>query len=192
MSAADIIATRVTAVHGTDDREARSKVWVAFSTRPRSEKKAASEISKFCGDQVEVYIPLQTTTKQWSDRKKRIEDVVIPMILFVKLDLDLVPMIERHPLISKCLRYPNHKEPIIPSNQIERLKFMIGESDVPIEFGPASYKLNDTVKVIRGSLTGLIGQVEIANDDTTKIVVSIDLLGRAKVVIRSCDVEPYQ
>lgn len=49
-------------VNGTDDREARPKFWIAAYTRPRSEKKAASELSKI----MTTYVATQTQIKQWS------------------------------------------------------------------------------------------------------------------------------
>ena len=44
----------VSAVNGTDDREAHEKFWVAAYTRPRCEKKAVAEIKKLG---IETYLP---------------------------------------------------------------------------------------------------------------------------------------
>ena len=57
-------------VNGTDDREARSKFWIAVYTRPRSEKKAASELNKLG---IETYLPIQRQLRKWSDRKKIVD-----------------------------------------------------------------------------------------------------------------------
>lgn len=75
------ISELVPAVDVTDDREARSKFWIAAYTRPESEKKAASELSKI----MKTYVATQTPIRQWSDRKKEIESVVIPMVIFAEV-----------------------------------------------------------------------------------------------------------
>ena len=86
--------------NGTDDREARSKFWVAAYTRPKSEKKAALELAK-AG--IETYVPVQTQMKQWSDRKKKVDVVVIPMVLFANIAPENVLDIKKHPLIINLL-----------------------------------------------------------------------------------------
>jgi len=57
-----------------------SKTWMAVYTKPRSEKKVAERLEK-AG--IEVYCPLQTVIKQWSDRKKKIKIPVFPSYVFV-------------------------------------------------------------------------------------------------------------
>ncbi len=178
------------AVNGTDDREARSKFWIAVYTRPRSEKKVASELSKNKSYSIETYAPTQTVISKWSDRKKNIEKVAIPMIVFCKVTEDESKFVERHPLVVKPLRWPGEKNPvIIPQEQLDRLKFMLTESDVPVDFEPIGFQEKDYVRVIRGNLQGLIGQVERTSDGKIKLVISIDLLGGAKVEINPIDLE---
>lgn len=36
----------------------------------------------------EYYVPIQTEVHQWSDRKKRIDRVVLPMVIFVRFAQD--------------------------------------------------------------------------------------------------------
>lgn len=179
-------------VNGTDDREARSKFWIAVYTRPRSEKKLALELSKNKSYSIETYTPTQTIISQWSDRKKKIEKVIIPMIVFCKVTEDESKFVERHPLVVKPLRWSGKKNPaIIPQEQLDRLKFMLNVSDVPVDFEPIDFQEKDYVRVVRGNLQGLIGQVERTSDGKTKLVISIDLLGGAKVEIKPLDLEPY-
>ena len=178
-----------TPVNGTDDREACSKFWVAAYTRPKSEKKAAIELAK-AG--IETYVPVQTQIKQWSDRKKRIDVVVIPMVLFANIAPENVLDIKKHPLIINLLCFPGKKEPArIPENQINSLKFMLKESDSSVSFVGHTFNLNDTVKVVRGNLLGLIGKVERIAKSKTKLFVCLDMLGGAMVEIDSNDLEIY-
>jgi transcriptional antiterminator RfaH len=57
--------------------------WFALYTKPRNEKKVAETLAALG---IEVYCPLVTTIKQWSDRKKKVESPLIPSYVFVKIE----------------------------------------------------------------------------------------------------------
>lgn len=57
--------------------------WFALYTKPRNEKKVAENLAALG---IEVYCPLVTTIKQWSDRKKKVESPLIPSYIFVKIE----------------------------------------------------------------------------------------------------------
>lgn len=171
----------------TVDREAHPKFWIAAYTRPKSEKKAAAEIGKM---HIETYMPMQRVIRQWSDRKKKVDVVVIPMVIFAHVTAEDILTVKKHPLIIKVLSLPGKKEAAkIPEQQILDLKFMLHESETPVTFVQQPFNLTDTVRVIRGKLSGLIGKVERITEDRTRLVVSIDLLGGATVDINSSDLE---
>ncbi len=174
-------------VNGTDDREARSKFWIAAYTRPRSEKKAAAELNRLG---IDIYVPIQKQLRVWSDRKKWVDVPVIPMVIFAKVTEEDVHAVIIHSLIIRIISQPGKKEPAhIPSNQIENLKFMLGQSDTPVSFEQGQFATDDVVQVIRGNLKGLIGQVREVKDNMTEIWMSIDMLGGAVMKIRSSELE---
>jgi transcriptional antiterminator RfaH len=57
--------------------------WFALYTKPRNEKKVTETLAALG---IEVYCPLVTTIKQWSDRKKKVESPLIPSYVFVKIE----------------------------------------------------------------------------------------------------------
>lgn len=172
---------------GTDDREARPRFWIAAYTRPRSEKKAAEDLRKAM---IETYVPVQTIERQWSDRRKKINVVVIPMVIFACIAKDDIPTVRQDPRILRILSYPGRREPaVIPEEQIRNLRLLLTKSDTPVEFTSHPFNLSDTVRVKAGNLEGLIGKVERLGPGKTKLVVSIDLLGGAMVEIASTDLE---
>ena len=59
-----------------------TKKWFVLRTKPRQEKKAASYLSD---NGFEVYIPLRQTIKIWSDRKKKVEEPIIPSYIFIHI-----------------------------------------------------------------------------------------------------------
>lgn len=176
-------------VNGTDGREAYSKFWIAAYTRPKSEKKAASEIANNL--HLPTYAPTQILIRQWSDRKKKIEAIIIPMIIFVEVSSDdEILEVKKHPLINSVLTLPGRKDTAhIPTKQIDMLKFMLSESNEPVEFVQGPFKVSDQVRVVRGNLVGLEGVVQRASDGQTYIVIAIDLLGGAKVTVKHSDIE---
>lgn len=76
-------ANLVTAVNGTDDCKAHSKRWIAVLVQVRSEKAVGKQLTKLG---IGNYVPTQTEIHQWSDRKKKVERIVIPSIVFIHAD----------------------------------------------------------------------------------------------------------
>ena len=62
--------------------EAKS-YWNVLYTRPRAEKKAATELAALGA---QVYCPTIDVLSQWSDRKKRIQKPALPSMVLVKED----------------------------------------------------------------------------------------------------------
>ncbi len=181
------------AVNVTDDREACPRFWIAAYTRPKSEKKASTELANNPNYDIKTYVATQTLIKKWSDRKKKVISVVIPMIVFVNVrsNKDILA-VKQHPLILKILTLPGEKQPAhIPEDQIINLKLMLSKAETPVEFIKPGFNPTDTVRVVKGNLTGLIGKVERINEGKTKLIVSIDMLGGAMVEINTDDLEIY-
>ena len=57
--------------------------WNVIYTKARNEKKVASQLEK---SGFEVYCPIVTQIKQWSDRKKKVETPLIPSYVFVNVE----------------------------------------------------------------------------------------------------------
>lgn len=176
----------------TDEGDARPGFWVAVKTKTRCEKKAAEGI-----DQAgfKTYVPLQTQMRQWSDRKKRVEVVIIPGTIFVRADETGLTDILRNPYVLAILKYPGQRQTArIPDKQINQLRFMLNASDTPVTFEPsgpsAAFRSGTPVRVRRGNLRGLTGQVERTSDGRASLRITLDLLGGARVEISPADLEP--
>ena len=57
--------------------------WYAIYTRAKAEKKVYEQLER---SGYEVYLPLTTTIKQWSDRKKKIKTPLISSYVFIKTE----------------------------------------------------------------------------------------------------------
>lgn len=58
------------------------KEWFVIYTKPRCEKKIAQKLEALG---IEVFCPLITTIKQWSDRKKKVEIPLFSSYIFLKI-----------------------------------------------------------------------------------------------------------
>ena len=177
-------------VNVTDDREAHPRFWIAAYTRPRSEKKAALELMK---SGIETYVPIQKQIRLWSDRKKLIDVVIIPMIIFAQVSIDEILAIKRHPLIINILSLPGQNTPAhIPESQIDNLKMMLTQSEEKVEFLEGTFSTNDKVIVVKGSLKGLVGEVKEVKNNTTIVWVAVDLLGGALIKLENQILKHYE
>ena len=146
----------------------------------------------------ECYVPIQKEIRIWRNGKRAIVDrVVIPSLVFihcteaVRRDVVSLPFIIRF-LTNRAGSSPeglNKPLAIIPDSQIRTLQFMVGNSDTPVTFTPCIYRQGDKIRVIRGNLKGLEGEVQIVDDRHSELSVAIGLLGSAKLTIDTVDVE---
>ena len=174
-------------VNGTNDREAHPKVWIAALVQMNCERKSADKLSKIG---ISNYVPIQEEAHQWSDRRKKITRVVIPMVVFVHVDEIERNIVRDLSFIYKLITYPGQSQPaIIPDSQISQLQFMVDNSKDQIVFKESSLCIGDTIQVIRGPLKGLAGSVCQTEDKKLMVAVRLDFLGYACVNIPITDVE---
>lgn len=174
-------------VNGTIDREACQKCWFAVYTQMKCEKKSAQKLHALG---YEVFVPAQEEIHQWSDRRKKIEVVVIPMVVFLKASTGELKEIEKLSYIYSVLKYPGSKIPsAIPDKQIEQFKFMLGNCDSEVSIEPFKVIMGAKVRVIRGSLKGVEGQISRNGVNGSKLYISIDNLACASVEICTHDCE---
>ena len=68
---------------GTGEGVAHSKRWYVALVRMHHEKKVAERLAKMG---IENFVPVQQEVHQWSDRRKVVESVLLPMMVFVHAD----------------------------------------------------------------------------------------------------------
>ena len=170
----------------TTDREAHPKRWIAALVQMCMEKKVGERLTKLG---IENYVPPQPEIRQWSDRKKKVERVVIPMVVFVHTDEKTERSLRMHSFIRKILAYPGQTTAaVIPNDQIDRLKFMLRQSDSPVEMMEQHLQVGDKVHIVRGALQGLEGEL-YKNVDKSMVAIHIEALGYACVSVSVEDIE---
>ena len=171
----------------TDESEACPKHWFVALVQMNCEKTANKKLQLL---NFETFLPIQIEMHQWSDRRKKVERVVIPMMIFVKLTTKELEKVRNLSFIYRFLTASGeHKPAIIPDEQIEQFKFMLGNADSEITMEPLTIRKGDKVRVRRGSLRGLVGYASVDSDGNSKIMIVIDCLGCASVSISAKDLE---
>lgn len=153
--------------------------WYVFYVRMHHEKKTAEKL-KALG--ITHYLPVQEVVRQWSDRRKKLKVVVIPMMLFVRVDeTKRVELLRDIPALTGTLiDRTTHRPAIIRDEEMERFMFMLDYSDEAVHFISEPLQAGEKIQVIKGPLTGLMGELtEI--DGKSQVIVRIDQLGCASV-----------
>lgn len=184
-------ALRVGDVVDMSDRK-----WYVAIVNNNTEKSVQSRLSKM---NYESYVASQTVTRIWKNgRKAKVDKVLLPSIVFVKCtekerrEVVALPYINRFMTNKAGASVNGGATPlaVIEQSQIDTLRFMLHQSDIPVAFIDSPYKVNDKIVVIRGSLKGLEGEVLRTFDGKRELIVRIDILGSARISINSIDVEP--
>lgn len=129
-------------------------LWFAVYVKSRSEKKVHQALLK---QEIDVFLPLQKRLKQWSDRKKWIEEPLIRSYLFVKItSKDYYNVLNTYGVV-RYVTFLN-KAISIPEWQIDILKKTVNlkiENEVTREImHPGA-----SVEVISGPFQGTQGQL---------------------------------
>lgn len=170
-------------------------VWYVAIVGNNTERASSARLAKMG---YECYVPIQQELRVWKNGKHSIVDrVLIPAIIFIRCTekqrkaIINLPFINRF-MVNKAGTLRNSlSKPIatIPERQIEQLKFMVGNSDSPITITNRPLKKGDLVRVIRGKLTGLEGEIVDINKKQSELIVAFDFFGCAKMEIDTINVE---
>lgn len=178
---------RISSVDGTNDREACQNFWIAILVRSNTEKRVAQKLSALG---IECFLPTQKEIRQWSDRRKVIDRIVIPMVVFVRVNTEIEKKIITYSFVYKVLSYPGSSIATkIPDNQIENLKFMLGCADSSVEIYNDKLVVGDTIEIMSGPLKGLKGVLCSVESDNPMVGVYLDLLGYACVSVNKASVK---
>jgi len=157
--------------------------WYAVYTRPRNEKKV---YEKLLEKKVETFLPLIKRTRQWKDRKKKVDMPLFNSYLFVRIDYkDRFSVLQTNGIV-KIVNF-NGVPAVVPDWQIESLRRMI---TFPERIRLENYmRPGELVKVINGPFEGMLGTIRHLKGQD-RLVISIDgILQSVSVDIDLADVK---
>ncbi len=130
--------------------------WYALYTNPRNEKKAADEL-RLKG--YEVYLPLITTVRQWSDRKKKVQLPLFNSYLFIltdyeKFHTDILSVLG----VVKFVRI-GKEIATLREEQIQYIKtFLTHEAELQV-VSNTNFTLGETISISEGPFKGMTGRL---------------------------------
>ena len=153
------------------------RYWHALYVRSRAEKKVLAQLEDMG---IQAYLPLITYVKQWSDRKKKVEEPLFKSYVFVySNEKEHIPVLNVYGVL-KFVTF-EHEAVIVPENQILAIKRYIQD----YERGEEGKIMNDNddlkegqmVRIINGPMKGLIGRLDTIMDKR-RLIVFIDVVGK--------------
>jgi transcription antitermination factor NusG len=161
----------MTLASGTDNYK-----WYPVYTHPRSEKKAYQAL---LNKGIEAYLPLHRQLKQWSDRKKWVEEPFIKSYLFVRIADHAQSEVLMTKGVARFIYFSN-KITAMPNRQIEQLKLLMA-SPYDLEVTEEALQPGEKIKIKAGALKGLTGEM-ISYRSQKQLMVRLENLGCSVIV----------
>lgn len=162
----------------TKTEKPQNRRWLVLYTRMHHEKKVRDRLTS---KGIECFLPIQTVVRQWSDRKKKVDKVLISMMIFVHVDADEQRQALEDPSAMRYMVLRGERTPaVIPDRQMEYFRMMVDQSDADVSFNTECLQPGQKVRVVRGAMKGLTGEM-VTIDGKRNIAIRIDMLGCAVV-----------
>lgn len=150
--------------------ETSEKRWYVVYTRYNAEKKLEKVLSE-AG--YETFLPLYTTIRQWSDRKKKVSIPLINSVVFVRTTTAELNDLYRFTQVNGILKEQG-KPGIVKNEEIRNLEIISQEwngdlietnQDQPLAAG-------DPIEVLRGPFSGVYGEL-VNHNGKHRVVVRL-------------------
>jgi transcription antitermination factor NusG len=155
--------------------------WYAVYTRSRWEKKVSEQLNKL---KIANYCPLNRVVRQWSDRKKVVEEPLFTSYVFVKISLSQMNQIRQvYGLVNFV--YWLGKPAVIQDSEINLIKdFVSNHFNIKLE--KMSVRIHDMVKVLDGPFIEMEGTIISVKKKSVKVLLpSLRFFMTAEVEIQN-------
>ena len=150
--------------------------WYPVYTQPRAEKKAYQAL---VSKGLETYLPLHRQLKQWSDRKKWVEEPFIKSYLFVRIKEHEQTEVLMTRGVARFI-YFSGKIAAMPNRQIEELKLLMA-SPFELEITEEDLQPGEKIIIKAGPLKGLTGEI-ISYRSQKQLALRLENLGYSIIV----------
>jgi transcription termination/antitermination protein NusG len=148
--------------------------WYAIRTRSRHEKVAARELD---GHGIQVFLPLVTSVRQWSDRRTQVELPLFPGYAFVRIDYlsgDRLRVLRSIGVVDFVGQRTDGSS--IPDEQIESIRTVLHRR-VPVKDHPF-LTVGQRIRVRNGILSGVEG-ILVAVKGSRTLVITVAPIQRS-------------
>ena len=145
--------------------------WYPIYTRSRAEKKTQIKLAE---KNIESYLPLKKVLKQWSDRKKIVEEPLLKSYLFIYISNKEYNEVIMTSGFTRFI-YFSGKIATIPTRQIEDLKLLLANST---DLELIDYNVSPGMKVLikAGPFKGMIAEL-VSLKSKKSLILRLDQLG---------------
>ena len=150
--------------------------WYPVYTQPRAEKKAHQAL---LNKGIETYLPLRRQLKQWSDRKKWIDEPFIKSYLFVHIAEHDQAEVLMTKGIARFIYFGGKIAPM-PDRQIDDLKLLM-TSSLELEITEENLLPGEKIILKAGPLKGMTGEI-ISYRSQKQLVLRLENLGCSVII----------
>lgn len=149
--------------------------WYVGCVRSCQEKNVAATLQ---AKAVQCYLPLRREIRQWSDRRKVVESLVVPRFIFVRcLNSERAGIMQADPRIWRFLSFSG-KPAVVGDEEMDAFRRMVENGGREVRFTGETLAPGDRVRVTSGPLTGL--ECELLSVGAGRcLAVKLGLLGSA-------------
>lgn len=141
--------------------------WYAIYTKPNREKKVIDNLKE---DGIECYLPLLKTLRQWSDRKKWVEEPLFRGYAFVRVsNIEFFKVLDV-PGVVCYIKFGGIPQ-TIPDYQIENIKTFVKQEQKEVVLTREKVAKGVQAKVLHGPLKGVTGEI-------------VQICGQSRILIR--------
>ncbi len=140
--------------------------WYVLYTQPRQEKKVADNLKKLG---IEVYCPLVTVIRQWSDRKKKVQEPLIKSYVFVNIENHKRDEVFRVVGIVRYLFWLG-KPAVVRDIEIKAIQISL--DGIIKSFDILPLKKEDAITIHQGPFKGIEGIVKQINKSTVQLMLT--------------------
>jgi transcriptional antiterminator RfaH len=150
--------------------------WHAVYTRHCHEKKVFEQLKQM---EIEAYLPLYTTIRQWKDRKKKVSLPLFSCYIFVYITKKKYYDVLNIPGVVRFVIFEG-KAVAIPEKQIQLIKNLL-EQKIELEELPGKMQKGKRVQIKAGPLTGITGElIDFLNN--RRVVLQIEEINKSLLV----------
>ena len=149
-----------------------TKKWFVIYTKSRSEKKVHQSL---LDNNIEAFLPLYKTVRQWSDRKKTVELPMFNSYVFVHIFDNESNKVRNTPGVVTFISF-NGEKATIPDQEIKNLQLIVS-GQIPVDITSEVFMEGDYVEVDRGALKELRGTL-IHYKGKYKVLIRIDIISQ--------------
>jgi transcriptional antiterminator RfaH len=154
----------------------RQTNWYVVYTMPHHEKKIYSQLFK---EGIDAFLPLQTTLKQWHDRKRKVTEPLFRSYLFVHISMKDYFKVLNVPGVVRYICFEG-KAVRVREAKIEALKNLI-ENSYELEVSPTHLQRGDKVEIMEGILKGFNGELVLVNNQK-RVIIRIEEINKSLLV----------